>query len=691
MPIIYFFYGLSFGGLGMAAFLQFRRGSALPLRRQLPWLAAFGLAYAGVGWIDMFAESGMSAEVMQVLQMLRMILQPLSGLLMLRFGWGILTQMTPLPEWTRIIPGIIVVPLAFVVTYAATTFVTPSPIGIPIDIWSRYLLYLPGSIMAGIGFLRQCDENRANGLTDVGRLMFGAGLAFLVEAVMVGLIVPAAPYGPVSYYNYDRVQVDMNPAPQTVSDAPFTMIAWLDYDRVLAVTGLPIQFWRMLSAIAVQFFVVRGLDVFDAVEMRRVQELRAERDRAQSMARHVAESWTEALVRISQHIAELDELDSILQAIVHHTRGLLNSDYAAIALLENDGRDLILRCHAMGSSSEILAQRGVRVVIDNPLLNETLQAQRPFCSDDTFAPSDLIGLCFSMEHAPGAAIVVPLVLDSYLLGGLWCVRFERVAYSPTDMLGLQRLADQAVIAVQHSLMAVHLQSLAVLDERARIAREMHDGLAQILGYMNLQVQTLEALLKQDKRDTLFSELRQMRSAVQTAHADVRENILSLRTTLSTEAGVVSAIQDYVDGFSVQAGIEVSFSNHAGDELGLSPLAEVQLVCILQEALANVRKHAGAANVFVTLVRAEDSALLEIVDDGIGFIQPVARDRFGLHTMRERAESVGGELAVTSQLGSGTRIVCRLPVVQRQQRGELAGKPQDDVSEPGMGLPAMNVG
>ena len=667
MQIIYFYYGLSFGGLGLAAFLQYRRGGVLPLRRQLPWLAAFGLTYATVAWIDMFLESDMSESVVKTLQVLRIILQPLSGLLLLRFGWGMLTQMTPLPEWTRIIPGIVIVPLAFVIAYAVTTFITPSQIDIPIDIWSRYLLYLPGSVMAGIGFIRQHNEHRATGLQDVSRLMLGAGVAFIVEAIVVGLIVPAAPYGPVSYYNYDRVYFDSIPAEQTTDETPFTMISWLDYDRVSNVTGLPIQFWRMLSSMAVISFVVRGLDVFDTVERKRVHKLQTERDRAQSMARHVAESWTEALVTIGRRVAELDDLDNILLDIVCGARVLLDLDYVAIGLL-NDDQQLTLHCYAASDVAMIPSLTGKQVYIGNSLITGTLRTTIPYCSTGAEPKEIFEGLCYDIaENASGAAIV-PLLLDNYAVGVLWGARFDPVPYSPTTLIGLERLADQAVIAIQHGLMAAQLQSLAVVDERARIAREMHDGLAQILGYMNLQVQTLEALVKQNKRDNLITELQKMREAVQTAHADVRENILSLRTTLATDVGVATAIEDYLDGFSIQTGVDVNFVNTVDYSLGISPLAEVQLVCILQEALANVRKHAHAQTVNVTLKRVSGQACLEIVDDGIGFSQPVAEHRFGLRTMRERAQGVGGQLTIRSQPGKGAQVFCKLPEVDKDQAG-----------------------
>ncbi len=672
MPIIYFFYGLSFGGLGLAALLQYRRGGTFPLHRQLSWLSAFGFAYAGVGWIDMFLASGMSADVVSILKILRVILQPLSGLLLLRFGWGVLTKMTPLPGWTRIIPGVVSVPLAFVMIYAMTTFVTPSPIDIPIDIWSRYLLYLPGSIMASIGFIRQRNELRAKGLNDVSRLMFGAGLAFLTEALVVGLVVPAAPYGPVSYYNYDRSLVNAVPADQVANTKPFSVIAWLDYDRVLEVTGLPVQFWRMISASAVIFFVVRGLGVFDAMERRRVEKLQLERDRAQLTAQQVAESWTDALVTISRRIAELDLLDTVLLDIVRNAQVLLHSDFVAIGLLEDGEQQLALYAYA-DAAGAISLPANQRPSIENALIIAAIHEALPARFDAFDSPIAAEGMCLCETRNVEVAAVLPLVLDNYPVGALWSVRFTPTLFTNTDMIGLERLADQAVIAIQHRLMATKLQSLAVVDERGRIAREMHDGLAQILGYMNLQVQALDALLKQGEYDKLSAELQQMRDAVQVAHADVRENILSLRTTLATDAGVASAIADYLDGFSVQTGIDVRFIDQSADGLGLSPLAEVQLVCILQEALTNVRKHARAENVTVTLARTPKGASLEVVDDGAGFAGTVAKHRFGLHTMLERAESVGGQLVIRSQVGQGTKVFCELPEVGdgRETSGALS--------------------
>ncbi len=664
--IIYFLYGLSFGGLGLAAYLQLRRGGDFPLRKLLPWLAAFGFASGATGWVEMFLVS----EPSPVLEILRMVLYPISGLLLLIFGWGIFARLMPLPAWMIFIPGILIVPVAYIITYALSTFVTPSPLGIPIDIWSRYLLYLPGSILAGLGFLRQWHVQRRFGYNDVASLMLGAGAAFLFEAFVVGLVVPAAPYGPASYYNYDRVTLNAFVGESSDVAKPYG----LDYQLVLDTTGLPIQFWRMLSAFAVTFFVMRGLDVFEAIQKRQVRTLQGERDRAlkaaietQSLARQTAENWSDTLVQIGSQIAELEDVDNILLYIVDRARKLLSSDFMGLALVDGDLSHFMLKCYATENHTELTSEP---ILVENALIRQVIETQLPHYSRVDEKPENLQGACFYTDQPAAALASVCLKLDTHPIGALWLARFENQAFSETDLIWLDCLADQAVIAIKHGLMTSQLQTLSVTEERARIAREMHDGLAQVLGYMNVQVQTLEAFLQQGKLDKLQVKLVQMREAVRVAHADVRENILSLRTTLNHEKGVISGMQEYLEEFEFQTRIATHFANDVDGELGLASLAEVQLVCILQEALTNVRKHANAHHVWVEITQAsssEDARIVMLIcDDGVGFNHEEQKRHFGLQTMLERSQSVGGTLNVSSTPGEGTRVACSIPCLKREQ-------------------------
>ncbi len=672
MVIIYFFYGLCFGGLGLATYLQIRRGGEFPLAKHLPWLATFAFSAAVSGWVEMFLVSETNPDLVRILQILGMILQPLTGLLLLVFGWRILAQLTPLPSWSIFIPGILIVPIAYVITFAATTFATPSPINIPIDIWSRYLLYLPGSLLAGFGFLRQWQIQKKAGYMDVSRLLLGAGLAFLLEAFVVGLVVPAAPYGPASYYNYDRTLNNAFLGEQSSSKVAFGLNAWLDYDRVLEATGLPIQFWRLLSAIIVVYFIVRSLDVFEAIRKRRLVQLQTERDNAertllanQVSARETAESWSEALVNISRHIVDMNDMDQILLYILEKTRHLLKSDFIAIAFYNDQIQTLEMKYVSCQTQTRLLVPPQV---VDHPAIIDTFGSSQSYLAGVNFPLEQAEQICPTGTCQAQKAAFTPINLDTRAIGVMWIAREDPKDYTETDLVWLECMADQVVIAVKHGLMTAQLQSLSVSEERSRIAREMHDGLAQVLGYLNLQVQTLDALRKKENWEKLEQEMQHMRQAVQQAQADVRENILSLRTTLATEAGLNLAIAEYLEEFSIQNGIEVKFINSIGSELDLSSIAEVQLVCILQEALTNIRKHAQAKRVIVCLSRFmvgnQETIHLNISDNGIGFVHQGKRHCFGLKTMHERAQSVGGNLQIISKIGKGTQVNCDLPCVLR---------------------------
>ena len=679
MMIIFFLNGLSFGGLGLAAYLQLRQGVDFPLKKHLPWLAAFGFVCGATSWVEMFISSGVDNNLLRTLTFLRLILQPLTGLILLKFGWGIFKQMAPLPTWMSFVPGILIVPLAYIITYAATTFVTPSPIEIPIDIWSRYLLYLPGSVIAGVGFLRQWQIQSKEGYSDVAALMFGAGMAFLFEAFVVGLIVPAAPYGPASYYNYDRVVHNAFIGEQSIPVKAYGLTAWLDYERVLDVTGLPIEFWRMLSTFAVTFFVVRGLGVFEAIRKRQLAELQEERDRAEKeahqfhiAARKTAENWSDALVAINRQITQLDNVDNILLEIVKTASKLLHSDFVGLGLFNEDRSQLILKCHC---HSDEIGMLNKLLFVENPLILESIQSNKSYRSTEDTSLEKLEKVCPALDKSARAIAIVPLELENIPIGALWIARCKQDSeqYSGTDLIWLECLADQVVIAIQHGLMTSKLQSLSVVEERARIAREMHDGLAQVLGYLNLQVQTLQALYQQEKGEELKKELRNMRQAIQSAHADVRENILSLRTTLANEKGLVSALGEYLKEFSIQTGLDAKFFNEITDPLNLASIAEVQLTCILQEALANVRKHANATRVEVRLSKEHreevEQICMEVIDNGIGFMTNGSKRSFGLQTMRERASSAGGTLVINSSPRRGTTLICQLPCLRSEQMQE----------------------
>ena len=237
--------------------------------------------------------------------------------------------------------------------------------------------------------------------------------------------------------------------------------------------------------------------------------------------------------------------------------------------------------------------------------------------------------------------------------------FER----PEEQRVLEGIGEQIALGVQNARLHERVLDRAVLEERERIARELHDGLAQVLGYINTQTQAVKKLLESRRIGEATSELDAMGAVSREVYADVREAIVGLRTPAE---GLVPTIREYLSRLPRMSGCDVELRvEDEAEDVALIPSTEIQLVRIVQEALSNVRKHAGASHVAVIVEAGADDVAVEIVDDGRGF-DPMLLDRtgwprLGLQTMRERAQAIGGAFDVVSAPGEGTRIAVHVPV------------------------------
>jgi len=209
---------------------------------------------------------------------------------------------------------------------------------------------------------------------------------------------------------------------------------------------------------------------------------------------------------------------------------------------------------------------------------------------------------------------------------------------------------------------------AVLEERERIARELHDGLAQVLGYINTQTLAVKKLLQSRRIEEAIGELGAMGTVSRDVYADVREAIVGLR---AVPKGLVPAIREYLTRLPHPTGCTIEL-RALGDVDGveLAPATEIQLVRIVQEALSNVRKHAAASHVDVIVEAHDGKIVVEVVDDGSGFdpqqLDRTGWPRLGIQTMRERALAIGGSCDVVSALGSGTRVLVRVPMPNQKE-------------------------
>jgi signal transduction histidine kinase len=211
---------------------------------------------------------------------------------------------------------------------------------------------------------------------------------------------------------------------------------------------------------------------------------------------------------------------------------------------------------------------------------------------------------------------------------------------------------------------------AVLQERERLGRELHDGAAQLVAYMLLRMDTIRELVAADRKQDAEAELDRLRVVGDEIFKDIAESITGIRTNV-TERGLLRTLRDYADQYEERHQIRVSLRiDDTVDQI--PPLTAFQIFRLIQEALTNVRKHSGAQEATVTLRHKEpDEFTVIIADGGQGFVPDSpgtgkARS-FGIRNMRERVDALGGTFHVHSEPGLGTQVTAILSIPRTGNR------------------------
>jgi signal transduction histidine kinase len=209
------------------------------------------------------------------------------------------------------------------------------------------------------------------------------------------------------------------------------------------------------------------------------------------------------------------------------------------------------------------------------------------------------------------------------------------------------------------------QALATLQERERLARDLHDTIGQVLGYAGMQIDAVSKLSRDGRIETAVIQLDRLGSMIREAHAEMREYIIDLRSAPALHRPFFTAVQQYLEGFTNNYDIQTDHTVcSAWNGTTFSPDMQMQIFRIVQEALTNARKHSKARNVHVKF-DAEDGRVFVIIrDDGHGFaphnIETLYGQHFGLQFMQERAGQLGGSLQIQSTPGLGTEVVLEVP-------------------------------
>jgi len=229
---------------------------------------------------------------------------------------------------------------------------------------------------------------------------------------------------------------------------------------------------------------------------------------------------------------------------------------------------------------------------------------------------------------------------------------------------VNRMSEELEQHTKREFERQQLRENAIIQERERIARELHDGLAQVLGFVNTKAMAVRLMLENNQFKEAGNQLHQLEEAARGVFVDVREAILGLKMSGNVDKGLVPALEEYLTQFTELSGIHAGLAiSSMGDNLGLSFEIELHLFRIVQEALTNVRRHSQATEVLVKISQDDNSVKLMIEDNGIGFdygsLKPENGDHFGLIAMRERSLEIGANLVIRADIGVGTQILVEL--------------------------------
>lgn len=261
-------------------------------------------------------------------------------------------------------------------------------------------------------------------------------------------------------------------------------------------------------------------------------------------------------------------------------------------------------------------------------------------------------------------LVVPLHIGNRIIGTLDLLHAERDYFQPGDVPVVQNLGDQIAIAIENARLYKHSRELAVLEERNRMARELHDAMNQSLYSVILFIGAARNDAVKSGWEPILGHLARAEEMAQQALKEMRLMVYELRPISLEQKGLIGALQQRIDAVEGRAGIDAELQ--ADPSIVLPPALEETVFRIVQEALNNVLKHAGATKVTVRVGVENDILTVQVIDNGAGFdpAAPTTNKGIGLAGMRERVNELGGRLEIRSEPGKGTCIGIAASLAQR---------------------------
>ena len=367
-----------------------------------------------------------------------------------------------------------------------------------------------------------------------------------------------------------------------------------------------------------------------------------------------------ALDRATRAIAGELDLDRVLQQIVDSVRELVGAKYAALGIVGDSGR--IERFITSGISAKLRALIGP-LPQGHGLLGTIIRDGATLRIPDIARHPDSYG--FPPHHPPMHSLLgVPIRVSGATVGDFYLTeKLGSPEFTDGDQELVEMFALHAGIAIQNARLHQDVQQLAVVDERLRISRDLHDGIIQSIYAVSLSLEDVPELLGVDTTE-VADRIDRAIDRLHMTIGDIRTFIVGLGPEAG--AGLRSSLEAMARELLSGTGAELTLdlSGAATLDERLTPEAAHELVQIAREAVSNVGRHSGARLATLALRVEGGQAELLVADDGAGFdpAQRFGSGHFGLANLRDRAAALAGTLTIDSQPGKGTRIIVRLPTM-----------------------------
>lgn len=338
----------------------------------------------------------------------------------------------------------------------------------------------------------------------------------------------------------------------------------------------------------------------------------------------------------------------VLDSIVERVKTITATDKAVIVLTEE---------HSPNLDRDSIVVRGRRGQHEQEWWGLHLDA----LGDTVFAGGEPIIEAFPDHHA--VILACPVIVRDRAVGLICAINSTERPFTPEQVDGTRIVSAFAGAAIENARLVAEGRHVLIASERARIAREMHDGVVQSLFSISLGLETCKKLAA-DESPSVAVRIDELQEHLSRAMSELRYNIYDLQPVMLTELGLIEAIRFWLDemtqGSEVNGRLVV-----VGMVPSLAPAQDACLYSVTKESISNAVRHARAGSIEVRVESIDDRVRLTVEDDGIGFdrdaVPTDATTGFGLHNMSERVSAEGGRFDVESAPGRGTVIVVELPV------------------------------